>query len=101
MTFVNIIFGLLAVAILTTVILLFQFKSREAPMIEPLDISGWVKVDKTTAIAGGFILNGDAINYGNGRPYKLHLKKDSSGEQVWYAEFIDKDELYKTDIGKK
>jgi len=70
-------------------------------MDEPLDISQWVKVDKTSATAGGFVLTGSAINYGNGRPYKLHMKIGSDGRPLWYAEFIDKDEWYKTDIGEK
>jgi hypothetical protein len=79
---------------------MFQNKNKQAPVGEPLDISRWEKVDKTIAVEGGFILSGEAINYGNGRPYKLHLKNGPGGGKFWYAEFIDTGEWYRTDIGE-
>lgn len=89
-----------ALAILTVGALLSK---REIPKVsanEPLDISRWEKVERIIAENGDFILRGDAVNYGNGRPYKLHLKRDTNGNQVWFAEFVDSGEWYKTDIGK-
>lgn len=76
------------------------FRDKSAPAGEPLDISRWEKVSKAAALEGGFTLTGEAINYGNGRAYKLHMKTGADGRQVWYAEFVDRDEWYKTDIGE-
>lgn len=98
MTYLAIVIIVVAVVTLLSGAIMFQHKNKEAPVGEPLDISRWEKVDKTKAIEGGFILSGEAINYGNGRPYKLHLKNGSDGSKVWYAEFVDTGEWYKTDI---
>jgi len=96
---VYIILTVMVVAIVS--VFLFRHKTNRAPAIEPLDISEWQKVDKKVATEGGFSLSGDAINYGNGRPYKLHLKREADGSNTWYAEMVDTGEWHKTDIGKK
>lgn len=98
-------YALIIIFILTLIALVFisssgLFRDESAPAGEPLDISRWEKVDKSTALEGGFTLTGEAINYGNGRSYKLHMKTGDNGRQVWYAEFVDRDEWYKTDIGE-
>jgi hypothetical protein len=81
--------------------LLYMGKMNQTRSDGPLDVSDWEKVDKEVATGGGFILSGSAINYGNGRPYKLHLKNESDGSRTWYAEMIDNGEWYKTTIGKR
>lgn len=95
------VYIILIVAVVAIVcVFLFRHRTKQAPVIEPLDISGWQKIDKKVATEGGFTLSGDAINYGNGRPYKLHLKREADGSNIWYAEMVDTGEWYKTDIGE-
>lgn len=96
MTYVIVIAALLA---LIAALAIFLYRSHRAPG-EPLDVSGWVKVDREVAMEGGFALSGDAVNYGNGRTYKLHLKREADGSSTWYAEMVDTGEWYKTDIGQ-
>ena len=101
MTYTIAIIVFVVLALTLAGILLSQRKKQLPSKVEPLDISHWEKVEKTTVTGSGFLLSGDAINYGNGRPYKLYLKRDADGGQVWYAEFTDTSEWYKTDIGEK
>ena len=92
---------ILLVAIGVTLSIFLYLNRKDTLREEPLDVTKWERVDKEIATQGGFALSGDAINYGNGRPYKLHLKRESDGNRTWYAEMIDTGEWYKTNIGKR
>jgi hypothetical protein len=64
------------------------------------EIFGWQKIESNTINQSDFLLSGDAVNYRDGRPYKLYLK--NTGEKsLWYAEMQDTGEWYITDIGKQ
>jgi hypothetical protein len=62
--------------------------------------AGWERVEKSAVEKSPFILSGEAVNHRDGRPYKLHMRFEG-GRQVWYAEMLDADEWFKTDIGEK
>jgi hypothetical protein len=60
---------------------------------------GWKPIDKNTIKETEFTLQGQEINYKNGRPYVLYLKQEN-GKSVWYAEMQDTAEWFITKIGQ-
>ena len=60
---------------------------------------GWKSIDKNTIEKAAFTLQGQAINYKEGRPYILYLKQEN-GKSVWYAEMQDTGDWFITEIGQ-
>jgi len=60
---------------------------------------GWKPVDKNTIKKTDFTLEGQEINYKNGRPYILYLKQEN-GKSIWYAEMQDTRDWFITEIGQ-
>ena len=89
------VFAIIAVAVILFAVLGILFLRFR----KPAEMHGWQKVESNAINQSSFLLSGQALNYRDGRPYKLYLKREN-GKDLWYAEMQDTSDWYITDIGK-